>query len=209
MNKKVNFFLKRIGVPKLYFGIKKIIRLMIEQNIYLHTISSNLVFKIRNMLKWNIHRVPFIIAKHLDKNSVIIDCGANIGAIVRPLLKYDSEIYCFEPNPVAFKQLALNLGSVTNLHLINKAVGVESKTARLYRHKEAEHNELLFSVSSSLLANKPNVDNNHFYEVEVINFIDFVDSLDQNVEILKVDIEGAEVELINAILDSGLYKKIK
>lgn len=59
-----------------------------------------------------------------------------------------------------------------------------------------------------MIANKPNVDNTYYFEVDVINFIDFVDSLDRNVEILKVDIEGVKIELMNAILDSRLENKI-
>ena len=208
MKKSIKYILKYFRIPQLFYSAKKVVRSIVEKNNFIHTIFSKTTFSIRNAFQFNIHRVPFIIAKELDQNSLVIDCGANVGAIVKPLLKYRPTIFCFDPNPIAFKQLSENIGSSSNLHLINKAVGVESKTARLYKHKEAEQNELLLSVSSSLLANKPNVDNNNYFEVEVVNFIDFLKSLKQNVQILKVDIEGAEVELVNAILDNGLQKKI-
>ncbi|AWL10332.1 hypothetical protein HME7025_02492 [Aquirufa nivalisilvae] len=209
MKKIIKSFLKFLMIPHLYFGLKKYIRVIIELNFNVHLVFSKIAFSIRNIFQFNIHRVPFFISKELNSNSVVIDCGANVGAIMKPLLKYEPSIYCFEPNPVAFKQLSENLGTAPNLHLINKAVGIETKTAKLYLHKEAEQNELLFSVSSSLLSSKPNVDNSNFYEVEVLNFLDFLKSLGKNIQILKVDIEGAEVELINALLDAGLDKKIQ
>lgn len=209
MKKIIKSFSKYLMIHQIYLSLKKFIRVVIELNYSVHLLFSKIAFSIRNIFQFNIHRVPFFISTNLNADSVVIDCGANVGVIMKPLLKYEPTIYCFEPNPVAFKQLSENLGTSPNVHLINKAVGIENKTAKLYLHKEAEQNELLFSVSSSLLSNKSNVDNSSFYEVKVLNFIDFLNSTEKNIQILKVDIEGAEVELINALLDIRLDKKIQ
>ena len=44
--------------------------------------------------------------------------------------------------------------------------------------------------------------------VEVIDLIEFVQALDRRVKILKIDIEGAEFEIIEKLLDTGIYRKI-
>jgi len=152
------------------------------------------------------------LAKEIKTTDIVIDCGANIGKIVKPLIKYRPTIYCFEPNPIAFQQLRKNLGFADHLHLINKAVGVENKTAKLFKHISAvdsEEEELIYSVSASLIANKSNVDKENYYEIEIIDFLDFIKNIKRDILIVKVDIEGAEVELINALLDYNLHRRIK
>ena len=208
MKKVIKSIVKFLMIRQIIEFFLRLFRTIVSSNDLLHTMISHVSFNIKNLFDLKIYHIPFFIAKTIDSNSIIIDCGSNVGVVVKPLLVYPAVFYCFEPNPTAFKQLTLNLGIRPNLHLLNKAVGSESKTAKLFKHVSSGENELMYSVSSSLLANKPNIDNTNFYEVEVINFVEFLSSLNQRVKILKVDIEGAEVELVNAILDSGMEKMI-
>jgi FkbM family methyltransferase len=170
------------------------------------------VFNLRNTFDWQLTHIPYFLARQITKEDVVIDCGANVGKIVKPLLEYQSTVYCFEPNPIAFQQLQKNLGVSENLHLINKAVGVENRTARLFKHvlsQNSEEKELVHSVSASLLSNKPNVDKDNYYEIEIIDFFEFLRNIKKEIFIVKIDIEGAEVELVNALIDHELHKRIK
>lgn len=198
-------------LKRIYFGIGRLIRNTIEKNDTIHGFISKTVFDLSNIFGWNLHHVPFFLAQKISSSDIVIDCGANVGVIVKPLLKYKPMVYCFEPNPMAFFQLTKNLGSSENIKLFDKAVGVEEKKAKLFKHfssVDSSEKELLHSVSASLLSNKRNVDDDNFYEVEVINFISFLNNLNGHIYILKIDIEGAEVELVNALLDHALYDKI-
>ena len=208
-------YIKKIAdifrLRELYFSLSRFLRNLIEHNSSIHSVASKASFNIRNKLGLSIHHVPYLLAKRINSDSIIVDCGANVGAIVKPLLKHGGTYYCFEPNPIAFEGLSSNIGSSKNIHLINKAVGIEKRMAKLFKHvssKGAIDNERIHSVSASLLSNKPNIDNDNYYEVEVIDFIDFLKNLDQRIYIMKIDIEGAEVELVNAILDHGLNSQI-
>lgn len=50
--------------------------------------------------------------------------------------------------------------------------------------------------------------NGNSFEVEVIDLVDFLRNVGEPVSVLKMDIEGAEVECIESILDSGIHKSI-
>ena len=58
-----------------------------------------------------------------------------------------------------------------------------------------------YSISSSVIANKRNVSEEKAIEVRQINFISYLENLDEDIGILKIDIEGAEVELLEALFD--------
>ena len=183
---------------------------LIYNSDFLHNMASKVHFSLNNTLNYNIHRIPYFILRKIDNTSVIIDCGANIGAISKPLLQYNpKQIICFEPNPVAFSKLKENIGDNKNVTLYNQAVGIQKEVLKLYKHQAAGQNELHHSVSSSLLATKANVNTDDYYEVDVINFIEFLEKIEGEVYILKVDIEGAEVSLLNGIIDSGVHSKVK
>ena len=47
-----------------------------------------------------------------------------------------------------------------------------------------------------------------FEKVEEIDFAEFLHSLNNNIEIIKIDIEGFEIELINHLIDEKCLKKI-
>ncbi len=45
-------------------------------------------------------------------------------------------------------------------------------------------------------------------KVEIIDLVEFIRGLDKRVDVLKIDIEGAEVELVQRIIDTETYKEI-
>lgn len=200
------------AIIRIYFGTGRVIRNLVEFIPAIHTLLSRTVFLLRNTFNFNHHHIPYFLARRIKPGDVVIDCGANVGKITKPLLQFDPLVYCFEPNPVAFKQLKKNLGETNNVNFINKAVGTKKEVAKLFKHidsHESDENELLYSVSASLISSKSNVDDKNYYEVEIINFIEFLDQLESDIYILKIDIEGAEVELVDAIIDKKLHNKVK
>ena len=71
----------------------------------------------------------------------------------------------------------------------------------LYRHPQFEEDPTFYSISSSVIASKRNVSTERAIEVRQINFINYLENLDEDIGILKIDIEGAEVELLEALFD--------
>lgn len=147
-------------------------------------------------------------ARRLRAGDVAVDCGANVGEYTELLARRGATVHAFEPDPVAFAAAQLRLARFPNVRLYNQAVGTEAGRATLYRAKNFTDAPEDRTISSTLIASKTNVDAANVVEVEVIDFPAFLAALPGRVAMLKVDIEGAEVALVNALLDRGVIDKV-
>lgn len=66
---------------------------------------------------------------------------------------------------------------------------------------------MTLTQSSTLVADKRNISKEHFVDVEVIDFGQFMEQLDHRVAILKLDIEGMEADILEIILERKLYER--
>tara|TARA_B100001250_G_scaffold327206_1_gene291356 strand:- start:462 stop:1097 length:636 start_codon:yes stop_codon:yes gene_type:complete len=144
----------------------------------------------------------------LDQNDIIIDCGANIGSIIHPFINIGCKIIAFEPNPYAYRKLEDKYQNNENITCFQKAVSIKNGQEKLFFHENSNDDELFWSTGSSLIESKKNVLNEKFCMVETINFSEFIKALNQSIKIVKMDIEGAEIDIINKLLDDGSYKLI-
>lgn len=130
-----------------------------------------------------------------DKQKIIVDCGANIGLSAHWFLREysDAKVYCFEPDPLVFAKLSNNLRthSSNRVQLLNKAVF--TKEAMLSFQPDGK--------DGGMLTDEVNGNN---IQVKAIDFNSFLSTFEK-VDMLKIDIEGAEKELIPHI-SSQLYK---
>jgi hypothetical protein len=55
---------------------------------------------------------------------------------------------------------------------------------------------------------KGNIDRGRSVEVEIIDLTEFIEGLDKNIDLLKIDIEGAECELLEKFIEKELYTKV-
>lgn len=147
--------------------------------------------------------------KALTADDIAIDCGANVGLYTVMMAESGAQVYAFEPNPIAFEALSQNTARFSNVRLFNAAASTQAGTIKLYMHKKAQQDPLLYSVSSSVIATKSNIDSASYQDVESVILADFIESLDGPVKLLKMDVEGAEIDLLNQILDRNLQSKIK
>ena len=124
--------------------------------------------------------------KSETKSPLIIDCGSNIGLSIIYFKKLfpDSKIFGFEPDKEIFKILESNISALNFNHvkLFNK--GVWKHTGKLKFFKEG-------SLAGSFITDFEK--NNTTEEIEVIRLKDF---LNQEIDFLKIDVEGSENELI-------------
>lgn len=144
----------------------------------------------------------------LRPGDMTIDCGANIGKFTVPMAESGANVHAFEPNPDAYACLVEKTSGYPNVQCFQAAVTTEPGHVKLYLHKYAGDDPVHFSTGSSLLASKRNVRKNRYEMVEGIPFADFIEKLDGTIRLLKMDIEGAEVDILNQLLDRGLHERI-
>lgn len=151
------------------------------------------------------------ILSMLEPGDVVIDCGANLGAISGPLAETGATVHAFEPDPYTFDRLSETLAGRPNVVLHNAAVGAAAGTLHLMRDADWEKDPDGASVRSTLIAGGRNIDAGSGIAVEVIDFPAFLKDLiarHGNIAFLKMDIEGAELDLLEAMDGQGLFDPI-
>lgn len=136
-----------------------------------------------------------------NKTPYIIDCGGNIGMSVlffKSIYK-DSKILVFEPCKGNMDFLRRNVleNKLTDVVLEQKALADKLGTLCLYNSE---------SLRGSILKERNGEATQDGEQVQVIKLSDYID---REVDMLKVDIEGAESMVFQDLLDSGKLKFIK
>ena len=144
----------------------------------------------------------------LGKTDIVIDCGANVGSISALYAKTGATVYAFEPNPFAFTELEKKFADVENVHCFCKAVSDHEGTERLFHHENSLNDEIKWSVGSSIMVSKVNIDPSRYSIVETINLSKFIKDLNARVNVIKMDIEGAECQVIRNLIQSGVINSI-
>jgi FkbM family methyltransferase len=145
----------------------------------------------------------------LPVGAVCLDLGANVGEVTELLAKKAGLVHSFEPDPWSFARLKERVGHLPNVVLHQAAVGVADGKITLYRPAGLADNPVLSLGSSTIPANRwLDVEP---YEVDAVDLDSFVRSLGVPVALVKMDIEGAEVAILEKLLESpslGLISSI-
>lgn len=136
--------------------------------------------------------VEEIYAFNSDSESpIILDCGSNIGLSVFYFkgIYPSSKIYAFEPDPGIFRVLEKNIldNGISNVELINKAIW-SSETTLQFSSEGADGGRIDTGNDTNLVSVK---------SAKLSRYLEQIDKVD----FLKIDIEGAEVEVINECID--------
>lgn len=145
----------------------------------------------------------------LRPGDVALDCGANVGEVTEALARTGAEVHAFEPNPHAYEVLSARVGGRPNVHLYPVAVLDRDAEVRLYLHRSSSADEVAWSVGSSLVETKGNVDRERFLDVRAIDLARFVLALERPVRVAKIDVEGVEHAVLHRLLDSGAIDRIE
>lgn len=143
----------------------------------------------------------------LPADAICLDLGANVGTYTRRLAQHAGHVHAFEPDPWAFAQLSRNLSDLSNVTLHNAAVSDRAGYIRLHRDPAFASSPERASLGSSILSKGVTADQDAV-EVECIALQDFVAALDADVTLVKMDIEGAEVAVLNALYDAPVLDRI-
>jgi FkbM family methyltransferase len=150
---------------------------------------------------WHLHSLKEIFLDDTYKfrsnnnNPIIIDCGANIGLsiIYFKRLYSDSKIIAFEPDPTIYKMLESNIRTFNynDITLYNKAVWNEEIILKFASNG---------SLGGSLdIVSSRNYDQNIMQEIPAARLRNF---LIEKIDFLKIDIEGAEFEVLKDCEDN-------
>ena len=134
--------------------------------------------------------VDCVYEQALPENAYILDCGANIGLSVIYLKSIcpSARIVCFEPDAKNFSILEKNISShhLKNIDAKNEAIWIE--------------NTSLNFIGEGGMASKIGGDSSpNTITVKATRLKDY---LNQNVDFLKIDIEGAEYKVLKDIADN-------
>jgi len=133
-----------------------------------------------------------VYKQYLPANALILDCGAHIGLSVIYLKRLcpTARIIAFEPDERNFSLLEYNIRShnFINVTLVNKAVWTD--------------NTFINFKSEGSMSSKIDLNSNDTNQIETARLKDY---LNEKVDFLKLDIEGAEYGVLKDIEDK-LFK---
>lgn len=144
-----------------------------------------------------------------NKDDVFIDCGANVWMVTDIARFMWMECYIFEPNPQSIFFLRKKYNEDTKVHLYPKAVSNINWKMNMYvdKHDLCDLSGTVVQCSFS----EKNKDKN--YVVDIVRLTDVIknDILKNNkrIHLLKLDIEWAEFDVVEDIINEWLYKDIK
>lgn len=138
-----------------------------------------------NFLKQEIFDQQIYNFRSEKTDPIIIDCGANIGmsVIYFKTIYPDARIIAFEPDKHIFEVLKCNIEKydLTNVELINKACWNSETTLRFFSE----------GADGGRMAEESETE-----KIITVDTIRLKKYLKEKIDFLKIDIEGAEVEVL-------------
>lgn len=151
------------------------------------------------------------VKSFLGPDTVCIDLGAHKGYVTRDLAATGTHVISFEPDPGNFALLQENTADFPNVELHQAAVGVEDGTLRLYAGEMGKDDEGVASTSLTTLKESGIVGDEEGIEVKCVDFVKFLEGCIEKhgrVSFLKMDIEGSEVPVLEALLETDLLEHV-
>lgn len=135
-----------------------------------------------------------IFKKEVKQGDIVLDLGANIGyysLLASRLVGKGGRVYAFEPDPTNFRLLLKNieLNKHTNIVPTQKAVSNRAGKIKLFLDEKDTGAHTIF---------QPN-ENSKYIEIESVTLDDFFQDKRHPINIIKMDIEGAEMAALSGM----------
>ena len=188
--------------------IKNILQKMLGMETYLHIFS---IYIIRT-LRFNKREGDFcFFLKQINEDGILLDIGANIGAMTYYMAKFfpNSTVYSFEPVPLNLITLRkiVNRYKLQNVEVCNYALGNEDGEAEIVM-PELEHVKmqgLSHVVHESIT--EMNVGDTFKTKIKKLDHLDFLQNTDKKIVAIKLDVENFEYFVLKG--GENLLKKHK
>jgi len=141
------------------------------------------------------------ILESLRIDDVFIDIGANIGiySLLASSVITKGNIYAFEPFPMSYIRLEENirLNDIRNIQVVKKIVSNDSRFEYFKTEKESEINHIAYK------------DKERLTRISSVKLDDFINKNNiKNISLMKIDVEGAEMKVLQGAEKSINNKKI-
>jgi FkbM family methyltransferase len=188
--------------------LKKIIPGLSPEMKYLALADGHFI-PVQNFMTLYIYKEIFVDRCYdltLDRSApAIIDIGANSGLFALRIkqLYPSAKISCYEPFPSNFAQLqnTISINKLDSVTPLQKAVGARPGRAKLFIHKKNIGGHSFYATEAL---------NTDYVDVEVTDLRSILDDLQQEVDLLKLDCEGAEFDILMslAVADARKIRRI-
>lgn len=127
----------------------------------------------------------FFLSQIISKDTIVLDIGANIGALTIPFARLSKQVYAYEPHPKLFNLLCGNLAlnDLDNVQPYNMGVGITPGIMSYQDLDNFEHN----NGAHALLKTQDET-----RSVMVTNRV-------PHANVVKIDVEGMELEVLKGI----------
>ena len=145
-----------------------------------------------------------IYAPYLEnkKDPVVLDIGGNIGLFTLYAQKYAKQVYIVEPSSEHMENIErmILFNEFKNVKPIKKAIYIEDKVFPLFHNK----NKTMYSLHQNV-----NDDSSPPEQVEAVTLETlFKDEGIEHVDLMKIDIEGSEIEVLSSLGFKNVADKI-
>lgn len=208
--KCINSYCSHFPFPKKGMGLflRFLETFNLQNNLYKKKCTSglycnvNAIDHIQKIILWEAEYEKEVLEfadSFLKEGDNVIDIGANIGFLsihFSQIIKF-GKVYCFEPNEKLHLQLKNNfsINNLNNYTLESKAISSENTSSFL--NVSNQHNTGLSSLSD--------FKNINTIEIETIKLDDY--TLPNNVTLIKIDVEGAELNALKGMKNVLLNHK--
>ena len=172
----------KLRTNKIFGGIPKLYKTFVSKDEF--------TINVRHWKKKNGDKVHRLNYPSLSKNSIVFDIGGYVGDFAHEIhIKYGCKVYIFEPHPVFYEKCVQRFEGNTNI--INLNYGLSDTTGEF---------ELADSVDGSSFLN---LNGKNTVLCEVKNIFDVLKDLEiNNIDLMKINIEGGEYPLLQHIADN-------
>lgn len=136
----------------------------------------------------------------IPENGVVIDTGGNVGLFSYVALEKNNKVICLEPAPINLLAIYKNIGHYPNLTVIEAGAWSEIGTKVFSQDKE-------YSGGSRIIKVKRRSARTDILEIKVVTIDSIVNEKLDQVDFIKFDIEGSELEALKGASDT--IKKYK
>jgi FkbM family methyltransferase len=136
----------------------------------------------------------------LNSSSIVIDVGGELGGFaIKIYEKYTSIIYIFEPHPDCVKILKEKFTD-NKIRIFSYGLGSKNQIARLSSRE----------MGSSIYEKSPGYEKSYKFEIEIRDIKEIFSELSlDDVDLIKINIEGGEYELLPRMIETGIINKCK